>query len=67
MQRICSRDGISPEMAQRRLDAQTPLAVLRAAADYEIENTATEHQLLQQADAVLRQITDKEPYEEKTL
>lgn len=67
VQRICSRDGISPEMAQRRLDAQTPLAVLRAAADYEIENTATEHQLLQQADTVLRQITDKEPYEEKTL
>ncbi len=67
VQRICSRDAISPEMAQRRLDAQTPLSVLREAADYEIENTTTEHNLLQQADTVLQMLTDKEIYEEKTL
>ena len=29
--RICARDGIAPEMARRRLDAQTPLETLRAA------------------------------------
>ena len=30
--RICARDGIAPEMARRRLDAQTPIETLRAAA-----------------------------------
>ena len=33
VQRICARDGIAPEMARRRLDAQLPENVLRAAAD----------------------------------
>ncbi|MFR6092478.1 MAG: hypothetical protein ACLUIR_03710 [Faecalibacterium prausnitzii] len=34
MERIAARDGISPEMAARRLNAQTPEAVLTARADY---------------------------------
>ena len=32
VQRICARDGIAPEMARRRLDAQLPLERQRAAA-----------------------------------
>ncbi len=38
--RICARDGIAPEMARRRLDAQTPLETLRAAATAELVTTA---------------------------
>ena len=34
VERIAARDGISPEMASRRLNAQTPEAVLTARADY---------------------------------
>lgn len=45
VQRICQRDGISQEMAQRRLDAQTPLETLRAAATAEILNDGTTQQL----------------------
>ena len=39
--RICARDGIAPEMARRRLDAQTPLETLRAAATAELVNDST--------------------------
>lgn len=45
VQRICARDEISPEMARRRLDAQTPLEQLRAAATIEIVNDGTAQQL----------------------
>ncbi len=38
--RIAARDGISPEMAARRLNAQTPEAVLTARADYILRNDA---------------------------
>ena len=38
--RIAARDGISPEMAERRLNAQTPEAVLTAKADYVLCNDA---------------------------
>ncbi len=43
--RICARDGIAPEMARRRLDAQTSLEELRAAATQEIVNDGTPEQL----------------------
>ena len=36
--RIAQRDGIAPEMAARRLNAQTPEAVLTARADYVLCN-----------------------------
>ena len=36
--RIAARDGISPEMAARRLNAQTPEAELLAHADYILRN-----------------------------
>lgn len=45
VQRICARDGIAPEVARRRLDAQTPLEQLRAAATIEIANDGTPQQL----------------------
>lgn len=45
VKRICARDGISPEMARRRLDAQMPMETLRAAATMEIVNDGTSEQL----------------------
>ena len=36
--RIAARDGISPEMAARRLNAQTPERTLLAHADYVLQN-----------------------------
>ena len=38
--RIVARDGIAPEMACRRLNAQTPEAKLTAQADYVLHNDA---------------------------
>ena len=38
--RIVARDGIAPEMAARRLNAQTPEAVLTGQADYILHNDA---------------------------
>ena len=38
--RIVARDGISPEMAARRLNAQTPEQTLTAQADYTLRNDA---------------------------
>ena len=47
--RIAARDGISPEMAARRLNAQTPEAVLTARADYILPNTSTREALAKAA------------------
>lgn len=51
--RICRRDGIPEAEARRRLDAQTPESVLRAAADYVLENTGTLPELQSKAAALL--------------
>lgn len=59
--RICARDGIAPEMARRRLDAQTSLEVLRAAATEEIVNDGTTEQLETKMRAFL-QALEKEAY-----
>ena len=40
VERIAARDGISPEMAARRLNAQTPEAELTAQANYVLHNDA---------------------------
>ncbi|MGD9560101.1 MAG: dephospho-CoA kinase [Oscillospiraceae bacterium] len=58
--RIILRDGISKTAAQHRLDAQQPLDVLKAAADYIIENNGSEAVLLEEADAVLKKLLDEE-------
>ena len=56
--RICARDGIAPEMARRRLDAQTPVETLRAAARWELVNDGTEAQLQDKVSCFLRQLRE---------
>lgn len=58
--RICVRDGIAPEMARRRLDAQTPLETLRAAATAELVNDGTPEQLRQKLQLLLRELEKEE-------
>ena len=60
--RICRRDGISPEMARRRLDAQTPERTLLEAADYVIHNNGTLADLEQQCRTLLQALR-KEAHE----
>lgn len=60
VQRICARDGISPEMARRRLDAQTSLDTLRAAATIEIVNDGTAGQLENKVEAYLKSLGKEE-------
>ena len=49
VERIAARDGISPEMAARRLNAQMPEAALTAKADYILPNTSTREALAKAA------------------
>ena len=58
--RICARDGISPEMARRRLDAQVSEEELLAHADYEIRNDGTPEQLAERTLAVLAKLRGTE-------
>lgn len=58
--RICARDGISPEMARRRLDAQTPEQVLLEHADYVLENNDTPVRLQERAQDLLHRL-EQEP------
>ena len=51
--RICARDGITPEQAARRLDAQLPEETLLAAADYHLRNDGSPADLYAQAARVL--------------
>lgn len=62
--RICARDGITPEMARRRLDAQTPLETLRAAATAELVNDGTPQQLREKLQHILYAL-EKEDYGER--
>lgn len=62
--RICARDGIAPEMARRRLDAQTPLDTLRKAASFEIVNDGTAEQLEKKVGALLQTLRREEHDEE---
>lgn len=60
VERICARDGIAPEMARRRLDAQTPLETLRAAATTEIVNDGTTQELETRIKAYLQSLGREE-------
>ncbi|WP_317320967.1 dephospho-CoA kinase [Subdoligranulum variabile] len=60
VERICARDGIAPEMARRRLDAQTPLETLRAAATTEIVNDGTTQELETKIKAYLQSLGREE-------
>ena len=53
VRRICARDGITPEMARRRLDAQMSEEKLCAAANYQIHNDGTFAQLIDRTQRVL--------------
>lgn len=66
VRRICARDGIRPEMARRRLDAQTPEQTLRAHADHLIENTGTQQELEARVLAVLHALRKEEHEDTKT-
>ena len=50
VQRICARDGIAPEMARRRLNAQMPQQTLQAKADYLLVNDTTPQALRDKAE-----------------
>ena len=58
--RICARDGIAPEMARRRLDAQTPLETLRAAATAELVNDGMPEQLREKLQLLLQKLEKEE-------
>ena len=58
--RICARDGIAPEMARRRLDAQMPLERLRAAATAELVNDGTPEQLRRKLQSILHGLEKQE-------
>lgn len=64
VQRICARDGIAPEMARRRLDAQLPEARLCAEADFILANDGTAEQM-QTKCQVLLQALRKEAHDQK--
>ncbi|WP_294500699.1 dephospho-CoA kinase [uncultured Gemmiger sp.] len=66
VERICRRDGIRPEMARRRLDAQTPEQTLTEAADYIICNNGTLADLEQRCRALLDALR-KEAHETDTV
>ena len=50
--RIVARDGIRPEMARRRLDAQLPESALTERADIVLCNDGTREQLARKAEAL---------------
>ena len=54
--RIAKRDGIAPEMAARRLNAQTPEEALLARADYVLRNDADLAALEAAANALCEQL-----------
>ena len=54
IERLCARDGITPQQAQHRLNAQPSKKRLAAAACAVIRNDADKQTLLRRADAVLK-------------
>lgn len=57
-QRLMTRDGLSREQSQRRIDAQMPVEEKRDLADYVIDTSGTLEQTLQQTDTVLEQLLE---------
>ena len=56
VRRICARDGISPEMAARRLQAQPPQTELEKRVDFILNNDGTPDQLAQKVEALLKKL-----------
>ena len=57
---ICERDGIAPEMARRRLDAQMPLERLCAADTAELDNDGTPEQQRRKLQSILHGLEKEE-------
>ncbi len=57
IERICRRDGISPEVARARINAQLSDEILLARADYIIENKGDSDLLCKRIDEIANQIT----------
>ena len=58
IRRITARDGISPEMARRRLDAQTPVEQLEQAAHIILRNEGSLDQLHDLIDEMINEILE---------
>lgn len=56
IRRICARDGISPQMAARRLDAQPPQEELEKHAHYILKNDGTPEQLADRTMEILSRL-----------
>ena len=56
VERIVLRDGIRPEMARRRLDAQLPEAALTARADLVLCNDGSREELCRKAEALVSRL-----------
>lgn len=56
IRRISARDGISPEMARRRLDAQTPVEQLEQAAHVILKNEGSLDQLHDLIDEMINEL-----------
>jgi dephospho-CoA kinase len=55
-QRLISRDGMSPEDASSRLDAQMPIEEKRARADYLVDNSGDLESTREQVDRILEEL-----------
>jgi dephospho-CoA kinase len=60
VQRICTRDGISREMAMRRLDAQMPEQALCDAASFVVVNDDTKEKLQAQVRRILQSLREED-------
>ncbi len=57
IRRVVARDGIAPEDVRARMQHQLSPEMLRARADFILENTGSLEQLRQQVEALYRQLT----------
>jgi dephospho-CoA kinase len=55
-ERLMSRDGLSPEEADRRIEAQMPVEEKKELADYVIDTSSTVDETLRRTDEVLEQL-----------
>ena len=56
--RTMKRDGLTREEAQRRVDAQRPVALKAAEADWVVDNTSTVAHTRSQVEALWKQLTE---------
>lgn len=66
LQRIMLRDGISEDLAMKKIKAQIPLEVKRSLSDYVISNERDIDALLRQVDFYLKFLHDRMGYKKTT-